>query len=258
MALAAQVKGVVKLPDEGERSDRLERVVRGLLAGHRLRVRPSDAPDRPAIMAAVWLSMAHERYIRMSPEFRRRLAARVGGGGQPRSTRREALIAGASGLVGLVAGLAGMGVAEVTGRRQPGAARPRPGAAAGPLGGRGRAGRPARGAGNQGDGRRRQRVPLSPRRPGLGSLVDLLGPTLRIGLEVGGRPARLPVPPADVYARRTIDAGRPSTAGAEQGPRACRERSSPDPGNLSGSALSNPPTQPSPPGGGRARARDFQ
>jgi nitrite reductase/ring-hydroxylating ferredoxin subunit len=85
-------------------------------------------------MAAVWLSMAHERYIRMSPEFRRRLAARVGGGGQPRSTRREALIAGASGLVGLVAGLAGMGGAEVTGRRQPAglaqparALEPRPG-----------------------------------------------------------------------------------------------------------------------------------
>jgi Rieske Fe-S protein len=85
-------------------------------------------------MAAVLLSMARERYIRMSPAFRRRLAARVGGGGQPRSTRREALVAGASGLAGLVAGLAGLGVAEVTQRPRPAgvdqparALEPRPG-----------------------------------------------------------------------------------------------------------------------------------
>jgi Rieske Fe-S protein len=106
------------VPDEGERSERLERVVRELLAGRRLRVRPSDAPDRPAIMAAAWLAMARESYIRMSPEFRRRLAARVGGGAQPRSTRRQALVAAASGLAGVMVGLAGLGVAEV--------ARPRP------------------------------------------------------------------------------------------------------------------------------------
>jgi cytochrome b6-f complex iron-sulfur subunit len=74
-------------------------------------------------MAAVWLAVARERYIRMSPGFRRRLAARVAGG-QPRSTRREALIAGTSGLAGLVAGLAALGVAEVTGPRQPAAPAP--------------------------------------------------------------------------------------------------------------------------------------
>jgi cytochrome b6-f complex iron-sulfur subunit len=85
-------------------------------------------------MAAVLLSMARERYIRMSPGFRRRLAARVGGGGQPRSTRREALVAGASGLAGLAVGLAGLGVAEVADRRPPAglaqparALEPRPG-----------------------------------------------------------------------------------------------------------------------------------
>jgi nitrite reductase/ring-hydroxylating ferredoxin subunit len=123
------------LPDEGERSERLERVVRELLAGRRLRVRPSDAPDRPAIIAAVWLAVARESYIRMSPEFRRRLAARAGGGAQPRSTRRQALVAGASGLAGVAVGLAGLGVAEAT-RRRPPAGLPPPALAIEPRPGR--------------------------------------------------------------------------------------------------------------------------
>jgi cytochrome b6-f complex iron-sulfur subunit len=88
--------------------DRLERIVRDLLRGRRLRLRPDDSAEREAIMAAARLAAARQGYPRMRPGFRRQLAAQLA---EPARTgwisRRAALVAG----LGVAAGtLAGIGI----------------------------------------------------------------------------------------------------------------------------------------------------
>jgi cytochrome b6-f complex iron-sulfur subunit len=110
--------------------ERLERIVRDLLAGRRLPLRGEDASERDAIMAAARLAAAREPYPRMAPAFRHRLAARLerGDAGQAGLTRRRALVAGvvaAAGALGGV-GLARLGEAGELGSGYPRAVRPAP------------------------------------------------------------------------------------------------------------------------------------
>ncbi|HEX6548516.1 MAG TPA: Rieske 2Fe-2S domain-containing protein [Candidatus Dormibacteraeota bacterium] len=91
---------------------RLEQIVRELLAGRRLRLRPKDASEREAIMAAARLAAAREPYARMSPAFRRRLAARLAaesarpdGAASGSITRRRALWAGVTAAAGALGGV---------------------------------------------------------------------------------------------------------------------------------------------------------
>src|SRR5258708_29664415 len=99
------------------RAQRVDRVVRDLLAGRRLKVGPTDAQDRDAILAAAQLAGARESYPRMSPAFRRRLGARLesGGAGSVLS-RRTALVAGLGAALGA---LTGAGLARATGLLRP-------------------------------------------------------------------------------------------------------------------------------------------
>jgi len=91
--------------DERKRSRRLERVTRDLLAGRRLKIGPADAPDRDAIRAAAALAGAREHYPRMTPGFRRRLAAALNRTPEPGLlSRRSALVAGLAAAVGAVTG----------------------------------------------------------------------------------------------------------------------------------------------------------
>lgn len=84
------------MPEQPE--ERLERVIRGLQAGRRLKLGPRDAAEREAIMAAARMAALKEPYPRMTPAFRRRLQQRLADGDRRRRllTRREALLAGAS------------------------------------------------------------------------------------------------------------------------------------------------------------------
>jgi nitrite reductase/ring-hydroxylating ferredoxin subunit len=83
---------------------RIDRLVDDLLKGRRLRLRARDSAEREAIMAAAALAAAREGHPRMSPGFRRRLAATLAGGGeQGKITRRTALGA----VAGLAAGVTG-------------------------------------------------------------------------------------------------------------------------------------------------------
>jgi len=94
--------------NEQERSGRVERITRDLLAGRRPKIGPADAPDRDAIMAAAALAGAREPYPRMSSAFRRRLAATLDPAREPGLlSRRSALVAGLAAAVGAVTG-AGM------------------------------------------------------------------------------------------------------------------------------------------------------
>ena len=98
------------MPDEP--SDRIERLVSDLLKGKRLKVGPGDASERKAILAAVRLAAARERYPRMSPALRRRLASRFGRERSPRwISRRTAILGGLSAAGGALfgAGLARLG-----------------------------------------------------------------------------------------------------------------------------------------------------
>jgi nitrite reductase/ring-hydroxylating ferredoxin subunit len=95
------------MPEDNEqkRSQRVERVARDLLAGRRPKIGPADAPDRDAIMAAAALAGARELYPRMSPAFRRRLAAALNPPREPGLlSRRSALVAGLAAAVGAVTG----------------------------------------------------------------------------------------------------------------------------------------------------------
>jgi len=96
---------------EQRQAERLERLVRDLLAGRHLKATPADAPGREAILAAARLAAARERYPRMTPSFRRRLAGIVESGEAPSwVSRRAALLAG----VGIAAGaLGGAGLAKL-------------------------------------------------------------------------------------------------------------------------------------------------
>jgi nitrite reductase/ring-hydroxylating ferredoxin subunit len=86
--------------------DRVDRIVERLLRGGRLKASAREAAEREAVMAAARLAGARDAHPRMSPAFRRRLAATVRGEARP-ITRRTAL-AGAAGLAagGLGAALA--------------------------------------------------------------------------------------------------------------------------------------------------------
>lgn len=103
-----------------ERTERVDRLVGDLLAGRRLAVRPRDAQDRDAILAAARLAGAREVYPRMSPTFRRKLARRLAEGREGTVvSRRTALVAGIGAAVGA---LTGVGVARVSGVLAPVAA----------------------------------------------------------------------------------------------------------------------------------------
>lgn len=95
-----------------EHADRVDRIVRDLLAGRRLAVGPEDGPNRDAILAAARLAGAREPYARMSPAFRRRLQARLDGDRGVLS-RRTALIAGLGAAAGAVAGVAAIRIGDV-------------------------------------------------------------------------------------------------------------------------------------------------
>ena len=104
------------------RAERVDHVVRDLLAGRRLKVGPNDAQDRDAILAAAQLAGAREPYPRMSPGFRRRLAMRLEAGtAAPVLSRRTALVAGLGAAFGA---LTGAGLARVTGLLGPAAPAP--------------------------------------------------------------------------------------------------------------------------------------
>lgn len=90
--------------DEAASVERVERAVRELLEGRSPRVGPADATDRDAILAAVRLAGAREHYPRMSPAFRRRLAAGLGASQESGVSRRAALVAGLAAAAGLAGG----------------------------------------------------------------------------------------------------------------------------------------------------------
>src|SRR5215831_9690725 len=89
----------------GERPEnRVDRIVSGLLRGHRLKLRGGDAEEKGAIIMAARLAAARQGPQRMSPAFRQRLAGLLEAA--PREawmTRRAALVAG----LGVVAGAVG-------------------------------------------------------------------------------------------------------------------------------------------------------
>src|SRR5262245_31849697 len=84
--------------------NRVDKIVADLLRGKRLKLRGSDADEKEAITAAARIAGARQGPQRMSPAFRKRLAAELD---QTRReglvTRRAALVAG----IGLAAGAAG-------------------------------------------------------------------------------------------------------------------------------------------------------
>lgn len=91
--------------------ERLERIIGDLLRGRRLRLRGGDAEEKEAITTAARLAGARQGPQRMSPAFRKRLAATLQH--TPREgwlTRRAALVAG----LGLAAGAAGGGLVART------------------------------------------------------------------------------------------------------------------------------------------------
>lgn len=99
------------MPEE-RRADRVEKIVRGILAGMHAKATPADAGERQAILAAARLAAAREGYPRMSPAFRRRLARILETGEQPGwLSRRAALVTG----IGIAAGaLAGTGLGRIS------------------------------------------------------------------------------------------------------------------------------------------------
>lgn len=102
---------------------RIDRVVNDLLKGRRLRLKARDALERDAIMVAAELAGAREGHPRMSPAFRRRLAAMVAGTDRSMVSRRTALGA-VAGLAAGVTGAAALGRLAGGGTPAPGAARP--------------------------------------------------------------------------------------------------------------------------------------
>jgi len=90
------------MPDQPE--DRVDRAVENLLRDRRLRLRPGDADEKEAIIAAAKLSgMRSQQHL--SPAFRRRLANQVEGAQRTGwVTRRSALVAGLGLAAGVVTG----------------------------------------------------------------------------------------------------------------------------------------------------------
>ena len=84
--------------------DRLERIIRDLLKGRRLKLRGGDADEKEAITTAARLAGARQGPQRMHPAFRTQLAKTLQRApGEGWVTRRAALVAG----LGLAAGAAG-------------------------------------------------------------------------------------------------------------------------------------------------------
>ncbi len=91
------------MPEQLE--NRIERIVDDLLHGRRLRLRAGDAEEEEAIIAAARLAAARSGPQRMSPAFRRRLAQILDSApGEPRLSRRAALVAGLGVAAAAVAG----------------------------------------------------------------------------------------------------------------------------------------------------------
>jgi nitrite reductase/ring-hydroxylating ferredoxin subunit len=85
--------------------NRIERIVDDLLHGRRLRLKAGDEEEKEAIIAAARLAAARHGPQRMSPVFRRRLARVLDSiPGEPRLTRRAALVAGLGVAAGALAG----------------------------------------------------------------------------------------------------------------------------------------------------------
>ena len=88
---------------------RIDKIVGDLLRGRRLKLRGGDADEKEAITAAARLAGARHGPQRMTPAFRRRLAAALAQTPRDGSiTRRMALVAG----LGLAAGAATGGLLE--------------------------------------------------------------------------------------------------------------------------------------------------
>lgn len=111
------------MPDQSETSaDRVDRIVSDLLAGRRLRVGPGDAADAASVMAAARLAAARAPYPRLSPAFRRRLAATLQAGRTPGQrapilSRRSALVAGLGAIVGAAGATGVAGASRLFGPR---------------------------------------------------------------------------------------------------------------------------------------------
>jgi nitrite reductase/ring-hydroxylating ferredoxin subunit len=101
---------------------RIDRIVNDLLRGRRLRLGPGEATEREAIMTAAELAAGQEGYPRMSPAFRRRLAAALVRGEDPGQLTRRTALGAVAGIAAGVVGAAALG-------RLPGAAGAPAGAA---------------------------------------------------------------------------------------------------------------------------------
>lgn len=90
----------------GERPEnRVDRIVRDLLRGRRLKLRGGDAEEKEAIVMAARLAASRQGPQRMSPAFRRRLERHLEAAPQEAGyTRRMALVAGLGVAVGAVGG----------------------------------------------------------------------------------------------------------------------------------------------------------
>jgi cytochrome b6-f complex iron-sulfur subunit len=114
--------------DEERTAERIDRLVGDALAGRHLKATPRDAADRDAIQVAARLAGVKDGYPRMSPAFRRRLAAMLESGESPRwLNRRSALAAGLGLAAGAVGGVAAGPMAGRLGHLAA-AARPAPAA----------------------------------------------------------------------------------------------------------------------------------
>lgn len=88
---------------------RIDRIVEDLLRGRRLRVRSAEAAEREAVMAAAQLAAAREGYPRMTPAFRRRLAATLASGRDPGLVTRRTALGAVAGLAAGAVGAAALG-----------------------------------------------------------------------------------------------------------------------------------------------------
>jgi nitrite reductase/ring-hydroxylating ferredoxin subunit len=88
-----------------EPEDRLERIIRRLQRGQRLRLNRADAQERDALRVAAQLAAAREPYPRMQAGFRRRLGRLLEAERGPVLTRRAALIGGGAAVAGLALGV---------------------------------------------------------------------------------------------------------------------------------------------------------
>ena len=90
----------------GERpEDRVERIVRDLVRGRRLKLRGGDAEDKEAIIMAARLAASRQGPQRMTPAFRQRLARLLEAAPQEAwMTRRAALVAGMGVAIGVAGG----------------------------------------------------------------------------------------------------------------------------------------------------------